>query len=390
MTPGSVPAFSTHIEQEGICIRQFKLLDQGVFQEQALIELLQQGPYPARNIEQNLADLRAQVAANEKGVQELRRLCKEYGAEVVQAYMQHVQDNAEQAVRTVLNRLKDGEFQLKLDNGSQIRVAIHVDNQARQATIDFSGTSAQQENNFNAPKAVAIAAVLYVFRTLVDDDIPLNAGCLKPLKLIIPEASMLNPRYPAAVVAGNVETSTCITNALYGALGVMASAQPTMNNLSFGNQQYQYYETLAGGSGAGGVFDGHGELVEGFDGCSVVQTLMTNSRLTDPEVLETRYPVRVVKHAIRPNSGGKGRWQGGDGAVRRLQFTEPMTVSILSNGRQEPAFGLLGGGAGAPGVNRVIHCDGSDEMLPACAETQLQAGDQIEIQTPGGGGFGSV
>lgn len=388
ITPGSVPAFSTHIEQEGICIRQFKLVEEGKLREQGLIDLLQQKPYPARNSEQNLADLRAQVAANEKGAQELRRLCSDYGVAVVEAYMQHVQDNAEQAVRAVLHRLKDGEFQVKLDNGSQISVAIRVDNKARKATIDFSGTSEQQPNNFNAPKAVAIAAVLYVFRTLVDDDIPLNAGCLKPLELIIPEGSMLNPRYPAAVVAGNVETSTCITNALYGALGVMASAQPTMNNLSFGNQHYQYYETLAGGSGAGASFDECGELTEGFNGCSVVQTLMTNSRLTDPEVLESRYPVRVIRHAIRPDSGGKGRWQGGDGAIRRLQFTEPMTVSILSNGRTEPAFGLFGGDAGAPGVNRVLRHDGSSERLAACAETQLQAGDEIEIHTPGGGGFG--
>jgi 5-oxoprolinase (ATP-hydrolysing) len=388
MTPGSVPAFSSHIEQEGIRIRQVKLVEKGVFQQQALTELLQQGPYPARNIEQNLADLRAQVAANEKGVQELRRLCADYGVAVVQAYMQHVQDNAEAAVRAVLHRLRDGQFEVKLDNGSRIRVAIRVDSAARKASIDFSGTSEQQANNFNAPKAVTIAAVLYVFRSLVDDDIPLNAGCLKPLTITVPEGSMLNPVYPAAVVAGNVETSTCITNALYGALGVMASAQPTMNNLSFGNAQYQYYETLAGGSGAGGIFDDHGSLVEGFDGCSVVQTLMTNSRLTDPEVLETRYPVRVVEHSVRAGSGGKGRWQGGDGAIRRLQFTEPMTVSILSNGRLEPAFGLLGGTAGAPGVNRVICTAGQQEILAACAETLLQAGDEIEIKTPGGGGFG--
>jgi len=390
VTPGSVPAFSSHIDEEGLCIRTFKLVAQGIFQEQALIDLLKQGSYPARNSGQNLADLRAQVAANEKGVQELRKLCKEYGVEVVQAYMQHVQDNAEQAVRAVLHRLKDGQFNLKLDNGCQICVAIRVDPSAREAEIDFTGTSQQQANNFNAPKAVAIAAVLYVFRSLVDDDIPLNAGCLKPLTLIIPEGSMLNPQYPAAVVAGNVETSTCITNALYGALGVMASAQPTMNNLSFGNQQHQYYETLAGGSGAGGNFDENGELIDGFNGCPAVQTLMTNSRLTDPEVLESRYPVRVIKHAIRPDSGGEGRWQGGNGAIRRLQFTEPMTVSILSNGRLEPAFGLFGGEAGAPGVNRVIRCDGASATLPPCAEIQLQSGDAIEIETPGGGGFGAA
>lgn len=388
MTPGSIPPFSTHIDEEGICIQNFKLVARGEIREQALINLLQQGPYPARNIEQNLADLRAQIAANEKGVQELRRMTAVYGFDVVQAYMQHVQNNAEQAVRNVIHRLKDGEFRVKLDNGSRIQVTIRVDKNGRAAEIDFSGTSKQQDNNFNTPKAVAIAAVLYVFRTLVDDDIPLNAGCLKPLRLIIPEGSMLNPVYPASVVAGNVETSTCITNALYGALGVMAAAQPTMNNLTFGNQQHQYYETLAGGSGAGGVFDDKGELVDGFNGSPVVQSLMTNSRLTDPEVLESRYPVRVMAHAIRSESGGKGRWLGGEGAVRRLQFLEPVTVSILSNGRIFPAFGLLGGQDGQVGVNRLIRAGGEVEDLPACAQVSLEAGDQIEIHTPGGGGFG--
>lgn len=390
MTPGSIPPFSTHIDEEGICITNFKLVSQGQLREQALIELLQQGPYPARNIEQNLADLRAQVAANEKGVQELRRMTADYGFDVVQAYMQHVQNNAEQAVRNVIHRLKDGEFSVDLDNGSRIRVAIRVDKHSRSAGIDFSGTSEQQDNNFNAPKAVAIAAVLYVFRTLVEDDIPLNAGCLKPLRLIIPEGSMLNPVYPASVVAGNVETSTCITNALYGALGVMAAAQPTMNNLTFGNAKHQYYETLAGGSGAGGKFDDEGALVDGFDGSPVVQSLMTNSRLTDPEVLELRYPVRIIRHAIRAQSGGKGRWRGGDGAIRCLQFLEPVTVSILSNGRRFPAFGLRGGDNGQPGLNRVIRKDGRIEDLAACAQISLEAGDQIETQTPGGGGFGAA
>lgn len=390
MTPGSIPPFSRHIEEEGICISNFRLVAKGELREQALIVLLQQGRYPARNIPQNLADLKAQIAANEKGVQELRKMSAHYGYDVVEAYMQHVQNNAEQAVRKVIHRLKDGDFTVQLDNGSQIQVQIRVDSQAQAAEIDFSGTSAQQDNNFNAPRAVTIAAVLYVFRTLVEDEIPLNAGCLKPLTLIIPEGSMLNPVYPASVVAGNVETSTCITNALYGALGVMASAQPTMNNLTFGNQQHQYYETLAGGSGAGGVFDDNGKLVEGFDGTAVVQSLMTNSRLTDPEILESRYPVRVVEHSIRQNSGGKGRWHGGDGAIRRLAFLEPVSVSILSNGRSHPAFGLQGGGAGQPGINRLIRRDGSTETLAACAEVKLQAGDQIEIQTPGGGGFGKA
>lgn len=387
MTPGSIPAFSRQIDEEGICISNFKLVSKGELQEQALMALLQDGAYPARDIAQNLADLRAQIAANEKGVQELKRMSTHYGYEVVYSYMKHVQDNAEQAVRKVVHRLKDGAFSVKLDNGSQIQVEIRVNPVAREAEIDFSGTSQQQDNNFNAPKAVTIAAVLYVFRTLVDDEIPLNAGCLKPLRLIIPEGSMLNPVYPASVVAGNVETSTCITNALYGALGVMASAQPTMNNLTFGNEKHQYYETLAGGSGAGGIFDEAGELVDGFDGTAVVQSLMTNSRLTDPEVLESRYPVRVSEHSIRHGSGGKGRWYGGDGAIRRLQFLEPVTVSILSNGRVYPAFGLRGGQDGQPGINRLIHASGTTETLSACAEVRLKVGDQIEIQTPGGGGF---
>lgn len=390
MTPGSIPPFSTHIDEEGVRIANFKLVSQGQLREQALTELLKQGPYPARNIAQNLADLRAQIAANESGVQALRKMCVNYGLSVVQAYMQHVQDNAEQAVRRVIHRLRDGQFKVSLDNGSQIQVAIRVNRTAATAEIDFTGTSEQQQNNFNAPRAVAIAAVLYVFRTLVDDEIPLNAGCLKPLKLIIPEGSMLNPVYPASVVAGNVETSTCITNALYGALGVMASAQPTMNNLTFGNQQYQYYETLAGGSGAGGEYDDKGRLTGGFDGTAVIQSLMTNSRLTDPEVLESRYPVRIVAHAIRSNSGGQGRWQGGEGAVRRLLFTEPVTVSILANGRFYPAFGLHGGEAGQPGCNRVIRATGEVEALTACAQVELVAGDQIEILTPGGGGFGTL
>lgn len=388
LTPGSIPPFSRHIDEEGICIANFKLVSEGMLREKALISLLAQGRYPARNIQQNLADLRAQIAANENGVQALQKLCKDYGIEVVQAYMQHVQDNAEQAVRQVIGRLHDGQYKLQLDNGSEIAVSIRVDKQQHSAEIDFTGTSEQQNNNFNAPKAVAIAAVLYVFRTLVADEIPLNAGCLKPLSLIIPEGCMLNPLYPAAVVAGNVETSTCITNALYGALGVMAAAQPTMNNLTFGNARHQYYETLAGGSGAGGIFDERGELIDGFDGSPVVQSLMTNSRLTDPEVLESRYPVRVMAHAIRTGSGGEGRWRGGDGAVRRLAFMEPVTVSILSNGRQFPAFGLQGGKDGQCGLNRLIRADGAVESLAGCDQVEINAGDQIEIWTPGGGGFG--
>ena len=387
-TPGSMPPFSTTIEQEGVQLRNVRLVDGGVFQEAHLLSLLQSGRFPARNPQQNLADLRAQIAANEKGAQELRRMVGEFGLDVVQAYMRHVQDNAEEAVRRVITRLRDGQFTLKLDNGAQIQVAIRVKTAARSAEIDFSGTSAQLSNNFNAPTAVCMAAVLYVFRTLVDDDIPLNAGCLKPLKVIIPEGSMLNPKPPASVVAGNVETSSCITNALFGALGVMAASQPTMNNFTFGNDRVQYYETISGGSGAGGRFDEHGVLVGGFDGTSVVQTHMTNSRLTDPEVLEFRFPVRLLSYEIRRGSGGAGRWKGGDGGIRRVQFLEPATAGILSNGRLHAAFGAAGGVSGAVGVNRVIRADGRTEDLAHIAEVSMQPGDIFEIHTPGGGGFG--
>jgi 5-oxoprolinase (ATP-hydrolysing) len=311
----------------------------------------------------------------------------QFGLEVVQAYMGHVQDNAEESVRRAITRLKNGAFTLPLDNGAQIQVAIRVDAAARSAEIDFTGTSAQLASNFNAPTAVCMAAVLYVFRCLVDDAIPLNAGCLKPLKVIIPEGSMLNPAPPASVVAGNVETSTCITNALFGALGLMAASQCTMNNFTFGNERYQYYETVSGGSGAGGVFDTQGQLVGGFDGTSVLQTHMTNSRLTDPEVLEFRFPVRLEGYAIREGSGGAGRWRGGDGGTRRLRFLEPMTASILSNGRLHGAFGMAGGGAGETGRNRVLRADGQVEELAHIGQTQMAPGDVFEICTPGGGGF---
>jgi 5-oxoprolinase (ATP-hydrolysing) len=389
-TPGSMPPFSTHIEEEGVQINNVKLVERGVLREAAMTALLQSGEYPSRNPAQNLADLKAQIAANEKGVQELRKMVDQFGLDVVQAYMRHVQDNAEESVRRVITRLKDGAFTLALDNGAQIRVAIRVDTKSRSATIDFTGTSPQQTNNFNAPTAVCMAAVLYVFRTLVDDDIPLNAGCLKPLHVIIPPGSMLNPNPPASVVAGNVETSTCITNALFGALGVMAGSQPTMNNFTFGNARHQYYETISGGSGAGGVFDADGHLTGGFDGTSVVQTHMTNSRLTDPEVLEFRFPVRLDSYAIRQGSGGAGRWRGGDGGVRRVRFLEAMTASILSNGRVHPAFGLAGGAPGAPGINRVVRADGTVEMLAHIGSAEMLPGDVFEIHTPGGGGFGGA
>ncbi|MCD8515104.1 MAG: hydantoinase B/oxoprolinase family protein [Burkholderiaceae bacterium] len=425
-TPGSMPPFSTRIEEEGVQIDNFLLVQGdgqggGTLREAELLALLGGGAaiagppqdgrapsggsagtpvpsvgakalYPSRNPQQNLADLKAQIAANEKGVQELRKMVEQFGLDVVQAYMRHVQDNAEEAVRRAIDRLamrlKDGQFTLPLDNGAQIRVAVRIDPASRSAVIDFAGTSEQQTNNFNAPKAVCMAAVLYVFRTLVDDDIPLNAGCLKPLQVLIPEGCMLNPNPPASVVAGNVETSSCITNALFGALGVMAGAQPTMNNFTFGNAQHQYYETISGGSGAGGDFDAQGQLVGGFDGTSVVQTHMTNSRLTDPEVLEFRFPVRLESYEIRKGSGGVGRWNGGDGGVRRVRFLEPMTAGILSNGRVHPAFGMAGGQPGAPGVNRVVRADGSVETLAHIGQAEMQPGDVFEIHTPGGGGFG--
>jgi len=377
-TPGSMPPFSTRIEEEGVQIQNFKLVDRGVLREAEILALLASGEYPSRNPQQNLADLKAQIAANEKGVQELRKMVAQFGLDVVQAYMRHVQDNAEESVRRVITRLKDGRFTLPLDNGAQISVAIRVDAKARSAEIDFTGTSAQQSNNFNAPTAVCMAAVLYVFRTLVDDDIPLNAGCLKPLKVIIPPGSMLNPNPPASVVAGNVETSSCITNALYGALGVMAASQCTMNNFTFGNATYQYYETISGGSGAG----------EGFDGTSVVQTHMTNSRLTDPEVLEFRFPVRLLGYEIRQGSGGAGRWRGGDGGVRRVMFLEDMTAGILSNGRKSGAFGLAGGLPGQAGINRVVRVNGQVEALGHIGQTTMAPGDVFEIHTPGGGGYG--
>jgi len=302
--------------------------------------------------------------------------------------MRHVQDNAEESVRRVITHLKDGQFTLPLDNGAQISVSVKVNVAERSAVIDFAGTSAQQVNNFNAPRAVCMAAVLYVFRTLVDDDIPLNAGCLKPLQVIIPQGSMLNPNPPASVVAGNVETSTCITNALFGALGVMAGSQPTMNNFTFGNAQYQYYETIAGGSGAGAVLDTEGRVLRGFAGTSVVQTHMTNSRLTDPEILEFRFPVVLDSYEIRAGSGGRGRWSGGNGGVRRVRFLEQMTASILSNGRVKPAFGMAGGQAGLTGLNRVLRANGQVEDLAHIGAALMEPGDVFEISTPGGGGFG--
>jgi len=380
ITPGSVPAYSTHIDQEGIRLANWKLVQGGRLRERETIERLLSGPYPARNPAQNLADMQAQIAANEKGVQELRRIADHFGLDVVQAYMRHVQDNAEHAVRRVITALKDGAFEYRMDNGAIIRVSIRINHKERTAVIDFTGTSPQLPTNYNAPSSVCMAAVLYVFRTLVDDDIPLNSGCLKPLRVIIPEGSMLNPRYPAAVVAGNVETSMCITNALYGALGVLASSQGTMNNFTFGNQQYQYYETIAGGTGAGPDFNGTG----------MVQAHMTNSRLTDPEVLEWRFPVRLESFGIREHSGGRGRRSGGDGGTRRIRFLEAMTASILANNRRIPPFGMAGGEPGQIGRNWIERTDGTREALDYAGEAELAAGDVFVIQTPGGGGYGAA
>jgi len=397
ITPGSMPPFSKTLDEEGVLFTNFKLVQgqgpdrAGRLREAECLALLQGGPHPARSPDQNLADLKAQIAANEKGREELLRMVDQFGLDVVRSYMRHVQDNAEESVRRVITVLADGAYDLELDNGAHIRVKITVDHAARGATIDFTGTSPQLPNNFNAPASICVAAVLYVFRTLVDDEIPLNAGCLKPLRIVIPAGSMLNPTWPAAVVAGNVETSSCITNALYGALGVLAAGQGTMNNFTFGNDRHQYYETISGGSAAGISDLAAGAASDaGFDGTDVVQTHMTNSRLTDPEVLEFRYPVRLDSYAIRPGSGGTGRWRGGNGGTRRIRFLAPMTASILANSRRVPPFGVGGGGPGQPGRNWVERTDGSRVELPHIGSVDVQPGDVFVIETPGGGGFGAA
>jgi 5-oxoprolinase (ATP-hydrolysing) len=378
ITPGSMPPDSTHVDEEGVLLDNVQLVAEGRFLESEMRAILGGGKYPSRNVDQNIADLRAQVAACAKGALELSKMVAHFGLPVVRAYMQHVQDNAEEAVRRVLDVLTDGHFEYEMDSGAVIVVTIAIDKAGRSATIDFSGTSAEQPTNFNAPSAVCKAAVLYVFRTLVDDEIPMNAGCLKPLRIIIPEGSMLAPRYPAAVVAGNVETSQAVTDALYGALGVLAASQGTMNNFTFGDADYQYYETIAGGAGAG----------PDFDGASAVQTHMTNSRLTDPEVLEWRFPVRLELFAIRRGSGGPGRHRGGDGAVRRVRFLAPMTAAMLANHRRVAPFGVAGGGVGALGRNWVERADGRREEFDATFTVAMEAGDTFVIETPGGGGFG--
>lgn len=380
ITAASMPAHSTQINEEGLLSAGLKIVQDDIFQEKRVRDWLQSSNHPARNSEQNIADLQAQIAANNKGVLELNKMVTHYSLATVQSYMQHVQNNAAETVRRLLSSLKSGQFEQELDNGAKIVVKISINSRQQTAKIDFTGTSPQLNNNFNAPAAVCKAAVMYVFRTLFNDDIPLNAGCLQPLEIIIPEGSMLNPKYPAAVVAGNVETSQHIVDVLYGALGVLAGSQGTMNNLTFGNDDYQYYETICGGAGAG----------VNFDGCDAVHTHMTNSRITDPEVLEWRFPVLLQEFSIRQNSGGNGKYRGGNGVLRRIKFLTPMTASILSSHRIKPSFGLFGGCAGAVGENQVIRYNGEMVKLEGCVQLTMQQGDILEIKTPAGGGYGVV
>lgn len=378
IAPGSMPPNSTAIEQEGVLLDNVLLVDEGHFREAELRALLTGGDWPARNPDQNIADLAAQLAACARGAAGLEAACRDHGAVVVRAFMGHVHVNAEEAVRRLIGQLEDGRFTLEMDNGAVIAVTVSIDRAARHVSIDFAGTSAQLPGNFNAPFSVVRAAVMYVLRTMIDDPIPMNEGCLAPVTIRVPEGSMLSPRYPAAVVAGNVETSQAVTDALFGAFGALAASQGTMNNFTFGNDRYQYYETIAGGAGAG----------PGFDGASAVQTHMTNSRLTDPEVLESRYPVLVDAFGIRTGSGGAGRWHGGDGAVRRIRFREPMEAGILSNRRRTCPFGLAGGAPGASGITRVERTSGEVEVLNSTAGVAVGPGDVIVIETPGGGGYG--
>jgi 5-oxoprolinase (ATP-hydrolysing) len=378
IAPGSMPPDSTTIDQEGVLIDNELLVDEGHFREAEMRELLGSGEFPARNPDRNISDLRAQLAACIRGAESLVETARDYGSEVVAAYMDHVLANAEESVRRLLDRLDDGEFEYEMDNGAVVRAAIRIDKEARSATFDFTGTSAQLDNNFNAPFSIVRAASLYVVRTLIDDIIPMNDGCLRPIELVVPEGSMLKPTYPAAVVAGNVETSQVVTDALFAATGRLAPSQGTMNNFTFGNERHQYYETIAGGSGAG----------PDHDGTSAVQTHMTNSRLTDPEILETRLPVRLDEFAIRRGSGGAGAHHGGDGVVRRMTFLEPMRANILANRRKVPPKGLSGGSDALPGRNWVERADDSVETLTATASAEMGVGDRFVIETPGGGGFG--
>ena len=378
ITPGSMPSESRHIDEEGVLIDNFWLVRAGELHMDAVIELLTGAKYPVRNLKQNIADLKAQLAANQQGIRQLEKAIERYGMATVQNYLRFVRENAATSVCRLLGTLKDGEFEYELDSGEVIRARIDVDHTRHEATIDFAGTSPQSHTNFNAPEAVTRAAVLYVFRSLIEEEIPMNEGCLEPLKIRIPKHSILSPSYPAAVVAGNVETSQCVTDTLYGALGALAASQGTMNNFTFGNDDVQYYETICGGAGAG----------PGFDGADAVHTHMTNSRLTDPEVFEQNFPVIVESFAIRADSGGDGKWHGGNGAVRRLRFTEPVEAAMLSNRRRVAPFGLDGGQSAKTGVNRIIRADGAEEDLPGTATVQLNKGDTFIIETPGGGGFG--
>ncbi|WP_017242165.1 hydantoinase B/oxoprolinase family protein [Streptomyces sp. SS] len=378
ITPGSMPAFSRTVDEEGVLFDNWLLVRDGRLREAETRALLTGARHPSRDPDTNLADLRAQIAANEKGVEELRRTVAEFGLDVVEAYMRHVRANAEESVRRIVARLHDGAYRYETDGGAVIQVAVRVDRERRSAVLDFTGTSPQLPGNANAPTAVVMAAVLYVFRTLVDEDIPLNSGCLEPLEIRVPPGSMLAPVHPAATVAGNVETSQAVTGALYAALGIQAEGSGTMNNVTFGNARTQYYETVASGSGAG----------DGFDGADAVQTHMTNSRLTDPEVLEWRHPVRVDAFAVREDSGGRGRWHGGRGVERRIRFLEPMTVALLTGHRRVPPYGMAGGGPGALGENLVERADGTVEHLAGAATTEVGPDDVLVLRTPGGGGYG--
>jgi 5-oxoprolinase (ATP-hydrolysing) len=377
-TPGSSPPDSTSIHEEGVLIDNFLMVEHGVLREEATRELLLSGQYPCRNVDQNLADLEAQIAANNVGVAQVLAMVERFGLDVVHAYMQHVQDNAAESVRQVLATTTGGHFVYPMDNGCQVEVDIKVDQVKREAVIDFTGTSPQFHGNYNAPTAVCLAAVLYVFRCLVDDDIPLNEGCLEPLRVIVPPRSILSPEYPAAVIAGNTEVSQCVTDALFGALGVLASSQGTVNNTVYGNDQYQNYETICGGTGAG----------PGHAGTSAVHSHMTNTRLTDPEILEWRFPLRVDSFSIRPNSGGQGAYPGGDGIVRELTFLEPMTLTLLGSHRLTDPYGLAGGGSGARGHDFIRRANGRVDELGGTDEAELGAGDTFVQETPGGGAYG--
>jgi 5-oxoprolinase (ATP-hydrolysing) len=380
LTPGSMPPTSRTIDEEGILIDDLLLVRSGQLQEKKLVETLTKKPFPVRNLAQNLGDIHAQLAANQKGIALMREIMERYGTEVVCAYMDYIWQNAAEEVRRTVDHLTPGSFQLPMDCGAQIEVAITVDRETRSAQIDFAGTSAQVANNFNAPSAIVRAAVLYVFRTLIREPIPLNDGCLEPIVIKIPAGSMLDPKPPAAVVAGNVETSQAVVNALYGALGVLSAAQGTMNNLTFGNARYQYYETICGGAGAG----------QGFHGASAIHTHMTNSRMTDPEILELRYPVILSEFRIRVGSGGKGRWNGGDGVIRRITFREAMIVAMLSGSRKFPPFGLAGGAPGATGQTYIDRVGGRRDLLDSCATAEVEPGDSVVVETPGGGGYGKA